>query len=1084
MSGGPRRDDSDDAHAATIDASGEIALAKTMVSPTAPLALLPEVGQKRALTLEQADRYERRGELGRGGIGRVLLVFDSHLGREIALKELLSQASPGGGMSIGVAARFLREARITGQLEHPGIVPVYELGQREDGSLYYTMRRIRGRSLAHALEGAREIEDRLKLLGHFRGVCEAMAFAHSHGVVHRDLKPDNVMVGEFGETLVVDWGLAKVRGEGDPRATEIEDRMSALRGPGADATVDGHVIGTPAYMSPEQARGELDAIDERSDVWGLGAMLFEILTGRPPHQGENAVAILRSVLEERPPRVRDLAPRAPPELAAIVDRALTIDPSSRYPNAAQLAAEIAAFQDGGRVHAYDYGSIALAKRFVRRHKAASIAALVVLFAVLCAAIFSLDRYRSERAARTDAESRRDEAIDQRERAEGSEAAAQIAVAEALLDRAEHALDEGDPAAAAIYAAGALVRDPARGDAPERSARALSAYIDAEEARRFVFVRRIEGADARAGLSPDGRTLVMHAGGDLVVETLATGDRRTIESAGAPVLLVLDGERAAIAGERPAVISLADGSRLAELPPRAWSAALASDRLAVSTEDGHVLVYDARTLEERDRFTVPGRGRTKLAWSGRGLFAIATEEAEVLRYPWPRGVSAPERLPLSAPPFSIAASNESVVVGLPDPEILRFSAQPLAPQRSLSGRGWTTDLLWVNESLLASAESARVVVRDRDGRQLDTLHVPMSHGISLESGRGPAPSLLALPVPDESRTPRGSLFRWERESARSTISMDESVRYVADDRIRRRVVVATLRSVWAVPLVRERLGAPARIFSIPSEHGHPVSLTIARDGAIAVVTSRGTVLLYERDAPVLTVAFEGRAPNACLFGVAFDPDDDVLYAGDHAGNIRRYSRRRHVAIESLFGHEGSVCGLSVRHDGARIASASADGTLRLWNLRSGRVEQRISIGNVVASDVAFDPSGQRVAVGDDRGHLSIYQGDGEQITRIDAHGDWLNRIAWSPDGQRLATTSDDRTVRVFAAATGRLERVWRFDGIPLALAFGDEHLLLHAVSTVLRVPVRSAYSEYEPAELLRRAEQRAGVTLSGLDLVAQ
>jgi len=166
---------------------------------------------------EPRGRYTYLGEHGRGGMGRVLLVHDSHLERDIVLKELLPQLSDGSTPtparhSKEMASRFLREAKITGQLEHPSITPVHELGRREDGTLYYTMKFVRGRTLAKAIHEAKSLEERLKLLPHFVDLCNAIAYAHSRGVIHRDIKPSNVMIGDYGETMIIDWGLAKVKG--------------------------------------------------------------------------------------------------------------------------------------------------------------------------------------------------------------------------------------------------------------------------------------------------------------------------------------------------------------------------------------------------------------------------------------------------------------------------------------------------------------------------------------------------------------------------------------------------------------------------------------------------------------------------------------------------------------------------------------------------------------------------------------------------------------------------------------------------------------------------------------------------------
>ena len=214
----------------------------------------------------------------------------------------------------GSSARFLREARVQGQLEHPAIVPVYELGRRRDGTLYYTMPRIRGRTLAQALHDSPSLEARLELVADLLAASRAVAAAHHRKVVHRDLKPQNVMLGLQGETYVLDWGLARVMGRAHPERNTVElapALTGGLQGP----------VGTPSYMSPEQALGDRDELDERADVWGLGAMLFEMLTGRAPFLGASPWEVVADVRTKSPPRVLSLEPLAPPELVAICEQA-------------------------------------------------------------------------------------------------------------------------------------------------------------------------------------------------------------------------------------------------------------------------------------------------------------------------------------------------------------------------------------------------------------------------------------------------------------------------------------------------------------------------------------------------------------------------------------------------------------------------------------------------------------------------------------------------------------------------------------------------------------------------------------------
>jgi serine/threonine-protein kinase len=242
-------------------------------------------------------RYQLLGEIARGGMGAVLKGRDVDLGRDLAVKVILEEHLD----HPEILRRFVEEAQIGGQLQHPGIVPVHELGQFPDGRLYIAMKLVKGRTLAVLLESRKDLtDDRSRFLSIFEQVCQTMAYAHARGVVHRDLKPSNVMVGSFGEVQVMDWGLAKVLDQGgvadEEKARKSQLDRSAVRtarsGSGAESRA-GSVLGTPAYMAPEQARGALDTVDERADVFGLGSILCEILTGYPAYKGANSAELYR-----------------------------------------------------------------------------------------------------------------------------------------------------------------------------------------------------------------------------------------------------------------------------------------------------------------------------------------------------------------------------------------------------------------------------------------------------------------------------------------------------------------------------------------------------------------------------------------------------------------------------------------------------------------------------------------------------------------------------------------------------------------------------------------------------------------------
>jgi serine/threonine-protein kinase len=346
------------------------------------------------------SRYRVLRPHAAGGLGLVSVALDEELRREVALKEIRPEHA-GHPES---RARFLLEAEVTGGLEHPGVVPVYGLGCYPDGRPYYAMRFIRGESLRDAIQGyhkekadlpAGERGLRLRqLLGRFVAVCNAVAYAHSRGVLHRDLKPANVMVGKYGETLVVDWGLAKVLAGG---AEQTEGALRPARGGDPTATQPGAALGTPAYMPPEQAAGRPDLLGARSDVYSLGATLYTLLTGRPPLTELDAAEVLRRVQRGDFPRPREVSPDVPAALEAVCLKALALRPEGRYASAQELAGDVERWLADEPVSAYREPLPARLARWSRRHRAsvlsaaAALAVLALSLGVLAAVLSSHNR---------------------------------------------------------------------------------------------------------------------------------------------------------------------------------------------------------------------------------------------------------------------------------------------------------------------------------------------------------------------------------------------------------------------------------------------------------------------------------------------------------------------------------------------------------------------------------------------------------------------------------------------------------------------------------------------------------------------
>ncbi|MCB9742442.1 MAG: protein kinase [Alphaproteobacteria bacterium] len=384
-------------------------------------------------------RYAEGGLLGRGGMGEVRCAEDLRLGREVAVKRARRDH-----------AALIREARLTARLEHPGIVPVYGAGRDEEGQPFYTMPVVRGRSLAQALAAAEGLAGRLRLLRHVLDACQAVAYAHSQGVLHRDLKPANIMVGEFGETLVVDWGLA----------ASLEEAWGG--------------VGTAEYAAPEQLRGA--RLDRRADVFALGGVLFELLSGQPP----------RATVDGP---LRLLPPEAPAELNAIAGKALSIEPSARYADAGELAGELEAWFEGRRVQAHDYSTWELLLRLLRAWSLPLGIGALALVAVGVSVTVGYLRTAEERDRAREAEQ---EAVAARHQSERS-------LALALIAQAQESAARDERASAEVLAAGAL----ALGESPE--ARGVLARFGGRARPERVFYAPLPDCE-RVGLSPDAEAL--------------------------------------------------------------------------------------------------------------------------------------------------------------------------------------------------------------------------------------------------------------------------------------------------------------------------------------------------------------------------------------------------------------------------------------------------------------------------------------------------------------------------------------------------------------------------------------------------
>nr|WP_276599794.1 serine/threonine-protein kinase [Nannocystis sp. SCPEA4] len=456
---------------------------------------MEEQGRQPGGAKESEERYEFGETFAVGGLGVIRRAFDHKLGRTIAVKTL-QRGDP------AALRRFELEARITARLQHPGIVPLHDLGRAPNGEPYYCMKLIEGQSLDRVIAGETTLRGRLRLLEHVLAAADAIAYAHQHGVLHRDIKPANIVVGAHGETVVIDWGLAK----------DTTGRMSLADEAGRDVsedgdptqTVAGTIVGTLRYMPPEQARGEL--ADQRSDVFALGAVLFHVLAGRPPHARLERALLLDRLVAGEIEDLRPLASEAPRELVAIAQKAMSPRPGDRYVGAAEMAEDLRRFLAGRLVDAHRYQPGELLRLWLRRHRAAAVAGAL---GVLALAIASAAYVRGVQAAQLAAEAARG-------RAEAAEAEASRRANAALLAQAQGVLGE-DPAEALRVLAQVDLRD----DGDLRRTRLIAQAAVARGAPERVLRGHGHAIERLAPLA-DGGLVSVDTGGAVWKWNLGTG----------------------------------------------------------------------------------------------------------------------------------------------------------------------------------------------------------------------------------------------------------------------------------------------------------------------------------------------------------------------------------------------------------------------------------------------------------------------------------------------------------------------------------------------------------------------------------
>ncbi len=1051
-------------------------------------APLTDEAPGRWIPLDGQQRYLRRGVVGFGGQAQVLSVLDNRLGREVALKEVMRRGvqaeRPAQGKTLQLV-RFLREAQITGQLEHPNIVPVHDLGRHDDGRYYYTMRLVRGSTLARKLQNCHQLDQRLQYLRVYGDVCNAVAFAHSRGVVHRDLKVENVMVGEFGETVVLDWGVAKVRGQNDPTLADSWTEMH-VQGD-ARKTASGVAVGTPSTMSPEAVQGRLDEVDERSDVWALGVMLHEILTGQQPFRGANAAETMKMIVDEEPLPVREICPQAPAELAAVVEKALQKDRLRRYGNAKEIAKEINAYLTGRRVAAHEYGLWELLRRFGRRHKVALAATLVVMAVVVASLVTVSFAYQRESMARKHEYQSRLSAL--------------YSLAVSHQREAERQGQEKRWLASRLHAAASLMNNPAhlsspaydRGFARRHSqARLLEVKAlgniqrsDHRHIRGLEGVFRVDAGIEYAAISPDEKWV---AAGD-TNGLLWLWDRKT----GAVVAKIdahIDPPKANYVGifaadSKHFVTAGRDQSiklwRLPEPEPRAvianlpgWALTLdflGPKRLLAGTSRGKICELDLargsslRTIDAHERGLLPS-GLS----SDRDRFASVSLDQRLVVWDTATWKPVWQKADLPITPYATAFSRDGkwLALGSADRHLRVFSAAHgdeiaaiLTPDTRNMGL-----LFLPNGPLLASlGEGGHLTLYD--SRNWKIREQATAHRGSWSTVQASASGRALVTVGDRQvmlwrLTPDDGLRRYQPGA------MVMTMEYAPDGQI-------LVSEDWDQFLVVWDPHSGRRLRSVKCDYP-AIDMAFFPDGRRFAAVGPGALVVW--DAETLQPIMSARKQEDHFNSVAVGPKGLTLVTGAVGGTVRLWRVAEGQLNSTVLATGARLKAIAFSPDG-KLVAAGGEHSVSLLGIGKDSRQQRLEGHQRLVQAVDFSPDGKLLASSDSGGLVILWEtATGRILHRFEGQAGITGYASFSPDSGKIVSWHHENMALIRACKSGEV-----LQAIPVAAGTGrlkfspdGKRLAIAETETIVSYPLSLPAPQLDARKLLSQTEQLSGMSL--------
>ncbi|MCY1080044.1 WD40 repeat domain-containing serine/threonine protein kinase [Archangium lansingense] len=942
------------------------------------------------------SHYAISGELAHGGIGRILRARDLRLDRPVAIKEMLLPARE-------AESRFVAEALVTARLQHPSIVPVYEAGRWPGGEPFYSMKLVAGRSLADVIAERKTLEERLALLPHVLAVAEAMAYAHSERIIHRDLKPANVLVGNYGETVVIDWGLAKDLSR-DQGSESVEASGTASDSSDSEDGVHtrvGTVMGTPAYMPPEQAAGH--PVDERADVYALGAILYHLLAGVQPYDGGSSGQVLQRVVQGPPPPLSQRQKCIPVDLLAIVTKAMAREPADRYACARELVEDLRRFQTGQIVGAYEYSRMELLRRFVRRYRAV-VAVLGVAVALLAAVGWvSLCRVLD---ARDRAESKQAEAELARSEAEGARQQAMAKADELMLVQASNAV-ETDPIGTIRW-----LRRLSPGFTRWPEVRMLAA-----DARAHGFATVLSGHKELVNallFSPDGRRLVSSSDDhSLRLWSLEQGTSQVLagHTDEAWKLVLFPDERSFVSSSKDGTLrrwdlETGEGQVFTTLAGPVSGLITSADGrylLANSRVDDQLFVWDRDGGEPRILRTGFGGAEALVASPDGGYVLVCTFSSHrAVLGDLSRGTFRPLVEGAQVKGMAFSPSGELVVVAGSDGTLHAFETRS-GRSRSLGGNVGKVS------ALAFSPDGGSLAVANLDGK---VWLLDVASGRSRAVDVPEAKMLQGLKFSPDGRylVAHGSgtvahLWNVSTGESRSLHTAPEVIyttQFSPDGRhLATGSTDGTLR-LFDVDMASHRLLAktPAPLLSLSRSFDGQRLLTLDKSGTLRMVDSvAGAVLLEESGGAQVP-------PVSSQDGKWF-----VSAGSDHRLQLRDGTTGR--VVRHLEGHAQVVTALAVSGDGQWLASADKGGEVRLWSMASGegrvvggRHEQKVL-------QLAFSPDARRLASGGQDKTVMLWDVASGEGRSLGSHDDDVSALAFSPDGRRLVSGGMDHTLRIWS-----------------------------------------------------------------------